>query len=161
MKRQYSTESQQSANFVHSNSIKEKEATKSNNTGEKLIEIEKAETGSVSCIRFLMHISSTMYPFLQEKEIMSINLYHVLSLFKVKWKVYSHYLVSIGLFLSVATIVMNAIFQAFSIGSNVWLSIWSDDNMTTNGTIDKSRQDMYLGVYGALGIGQGMFSRNT
>ncbi|XP_032672071.1 multidrug resistance-associated protein 1 isoform X3 [Odontomachus brunneus] len=123
LKRQYSTESQQSANYIHSNSIKEKEATKTNNTGEKLIEVEKAETGSV------------------------------------KWKVYSHYLVSIGLFLSVATIVMNAIFQAFSIGSNVWLSVWSDDNMTTpNNTIDKSRQDMYLGVYGALGIGQAMTS---
>ncbi|XP_019701146.1 multidrug resistance-associated protein 1 isoform X1 [Harpegnathos saltator] len=121
LKRQYSTESQQSANYIHNNSIKEKEATKTNNTGEKLIEVEKAETGSV------------------------------------KWKVYSHYLVSIGLFLSVATIVMNAIFQAFSIGSNVWLSVWSDDNMTTpNGTIDKGRQDMYLGVYGALGIGQGV-----
>ncbi|XP_014486459.1 PREDICTED: multidrug resistance-associated protein 1 isoform X2 [Dinoponera quadriceps] len=124
LKRQYSTESQQSANFIHSNSIKEKEATKINNTGEKLIEVEKAETGSV------------------------------------KWKVYSHYLVSIGLFLSVATIVMNAIFQAFSIGSNMWLSVWSDDNMTDSNTntIDKSRQDMYLGVYGALGIGQAMTS---
>lgn len=45
--RQYSTESQQSANYMHSNSIKEKETPKPN-VGEKLIEIEKAETGSVS-----------------------------------------------------------------------------------------------------------------
>lgn len=53
---------------------------------------------------------------------------------------------------------MNAIFQALSIGSNVWLSIWSDDNMTiANNTIDIAKQDMYLGVYGALGLGQGMF----
>lgn len=51
---------------------------------------------------------------------------------------------------------MNAVFQSFSIGSNVWLSFWStDDNVTVNGVTDTSKRDMYLGVYGALGIGQG------
>ncbi|XP_011699220.1 PREDICTED: multidrug resistance-associated protein 1 isoform X8 [Wasmannia auropunctata] len=120
--RQYSTESQQSANYVHSNSTKEKEAAKPNNTGEKLIEIEKAETGSV------------------------------------KWKVYSHYLKSIGWFLSISTIVMNAVFQSFSIGSSVWLSVWSNDNQTVgNDTFDTAKRDMYLGVYGALGFGQAIF----
>lgn len=62
-KRQYSTESQQSANYIHSNSIKEKEATKSNNTGEKLIEVEKAETGSVSCIRYYLQKQYTLERF--------------------------------------------------------------------------------------------------
>ncbi|XP_077258458.1 multidrug-Resistance like Protein 1 isoform X4 [Temnothorax americanus] len=119
--RQYSTESQQSANYVHSNSTKEKEALKPNIVGEKLIEIEKAETGSV------------------------------------KWKVYSHYLKSIGWFLSISTIVMNAVFQSFSIGSSVWLSVWSNDNQTVrNDTLDTAKRDMYLGVYGALGFGQGV-----
>ncbi|XP_029673303.1 multidrug resistance-associated protein 1 isoform X3 [Formica exsecta] len=120
--RQYSTESQQSANYVHSNSIKEKEAPKSNIIGEKLIETEKAETGSV------------------------------------KWKVYSHYLKSIGWFLSISTIVMNAVFQSFSIGSSVWLSVWSnDDKMIVNATVDTAKRDMYLGVYGVLGFGQATF----
>lgn len=65
---------------------------------------------------------------------------------------------SIGWFLSLSTIVMNAIFQSFSISSNVWLSKWSDDNLTdANGTIDTHQRDMYLGVYGALGLGQGMY----
>ncbi|XP_072760188.1 multidrug resistance-associated protein 1 isoform X7 [Anoplolepis gracilipes] len=119
--RQYSTESQQSVNYVHSNSIKEKEATKSN-VGEKLIEVEKTETGSV------------------------------------KWKVYSHYLKSIGWFLSISTIVMNAVFQSFSIGSSVWLSVWSNDNLTiVNDTVDTAKRDMYLGVYGVLGFGQATF----
>ncbi|XP_011264384.1 multidrug resistance-associated protein 1 isoform X2 [Camponotus floridanus] len=123
LKRQYSTESQQSTNYMHSNSTKEKETSKPNNTGEKLIEVEKAETGSV------------------------------------KWKVYSHYLQSIGWFLSISTIVMNAIFQAFSIGSNIWLSRWSNDNLTLpNGTIDTPTRDMYLGIYGVLGFGQAMAS---
>lgn len=122
--RQYSTESQQSANYVHSNSVsvsKEKDAPKPNNIGEKLTEIEKTETGSV------------------------------------KWKVYSHYLKSIGWFLSISTIVMNAVFQSFSIGSSVWLSIWSNDNQAVgNNTFDTAKRDMYLGVYGALGFGQGV-----
>lgn len=53
--RQYSTESQQSANYLHSNSTKEKEVPKSNNIGEKLIEVEKTETGSV-CILLIFKI---------------------------------------------------------------------------------------------------------
>lgn len=44
--RQYSTESQQSGNYVTGNSIKEKSALQPK-IGEKLIEVEKAETGSV------------------------------------------------------------------------------------------------------------------
>ncbi|XP_018340398.1 PREDICTED: multidrug resistance-associated protein 1 isoform X2 [Trachymyrmex septentrionalis] len=121
--RQYSTESQQSANYVHSNSVsvsKEKDVPKPNNIGEKLTEVEKTETGSV------------------------------------KWKVYSHYLKSIGWFLSISTIVMNAVFQSFSIGSSVWLSIWSNDQTVGNNTFDTAKRDMYLGVYGALGFGQGV-----
>lgn len=48
------------------------------------------------------------------------------------------------------------VFQGFSIGSNIWLSDWSNDNtIYVNGTQDAGKRDMYLGVYGALGIGQG------
>jgi len=84
--------------------------------------------------------------------------FHIILVIKVKWKVYSHYLKSIGWFLSISTIVMNAIFQSFSIGSSVWLSIWSNDNQTIgNDTFDTTKRDMYLGVYGALGFGQGTF----
>jgi ATP-binding cassette subfamily C (CFTR/MRP) protein 1 len=84
--------------------------------GNKLIETEKSETGSV------------------------------------KWDVYKHYLKSIGWTLSIATIILNMIFQGFSIGSNIWLSKWSGDENAGN---DTSLRDMYLGVYGALGAGQG------
>ncbi|XP_045495077.1 multidrug resistance-associated protein 1 isoform X2 [Colias croceus] len=85
----------------------------------KLIEAEKAETGSV------------------------------------KWAVYKHYLTSVGVFASVVTIVMNLVLQLFQVGSNYWLAKWSnDDNMLVNGTVNKSTRDMYLGVYGGLGIGQ-------
>ncbi|XP_014222078.1 multidrug resistance-associated protein 1 isoform X3 [Trichogramma pretiosum] len=127
--RQPSTDSQQSLSPLRSNSVKNKEEVQYK-VGEKLIETEKAETGSV------------------------------------KWKVYSHYLKSIGWFLAISTIIMNAIFQGFSIGSNVWLSVWADDHHYINKTIegvmmnvtDPSYRDMYLGVYGALGLGQAFSS---
>ncbi|XP_012271250.1 multidrug resistance-associated protein 1 isoform X2 [Orussus abietinus] len=116
--RQHSTDSQYSGSLARVNSLKEKELLQPK-VGEKLIEVEKAETGSV------------------------------------KWRVYAHYLKSIGWFLSISTIFLNAIYQGFSIGSNVWLSKWSDDNETAvNGTADTSKRDMYLGVYGVLGLGQ-------
>ncbi|XP_016840841.1 multidrug resistance-associated protein 1 isoform X10 [Nasonia vitripennis] len=121
LRRQHSTDSQQSGSLLRSNSVKDKEQIQYK-TGEKLIETEKAETGSV------------------------------------KWRVYSHYLRSIGWFLSLSTIAMNAVFQSFSIGSNVWLSKWSSDNLTdANGTFDLAGRDQYLGVYGALGLGQAIF----
>ncbi|CAH1379050.1 hypothetical protein MTP99_002817 [Tenebrio molitor] len=90
---------------------------------DKLIEVEKAETGSV------------------------------------KWSVYKHYLRSIGVFLTVATIFLNMLFQGFSIGSNVWLGAWSDDKtIVVNNVTNTAKRDFYLGIYGALGIGQGLSS---
>ncbi|KAL3269849.1 hypothetical protein HHI36_008907 [Cryptolaemus montrouzieri] len=90
------------------------------NTGEKLIDAEKAETGSVS------------------------------------FEVYKHYLKSIGLFLTLATVVLNMIFQGFSVGSNFWLVKWSNDStiIKDDNTTDVDKRNMYLGVYGALGVGQ-------
>ena len=70
----------------------------------------------------------------------------------VKWDVYKHYLKSIGWTLSIATVILNMIFQSFSIGSNVWLSKWSSDNETAH---DTGKRNMYLGVYAAFGVGQG------
>lgn len=70
----------------------------------------------------------------------------------VKWEVYKHYLKSIGVVLSLATVFLNIVFQGFSIGSNLWLVRWSTDRNVVN---DTGLRDMYLGVYGALGIGQG------
>jgi ATP-binding cassette subfamily C (CFTR/MRP) protein 1 len=68
--------------------------------------------------------------------------------------VYAHYLRNIGIFLSGATIVFNMIFQGFSIGSNVWLAEWSNDMSMYGNETDGSKQNLYLGVYGALGAGQ-------
>jgi ATP-binding cassette subfamily C (CFTR/MRP) protein 1 len=69
--------------------------------------------------------------------------------------VYAHYLRNIGIFLSGATVFFNVVFQCFSIGSNVWLSEWSNAMTMYGNKTDDSKQNLYLGVYGALGAGQG------
>ncbi|XP_008553088.1 multidrug resistance-associated protein 1 isoform X3 [Microplitis demolitor] len=119
--RQQSVDSQKSVNIMRSSSIKDNSLTVK--AGEKIIEAEKTETGSV------------------------------------KLRVYAHYLKSIGWFLSISTIIMNAIFQAFSIGSNIWISDWSNDKtVVVNGTVDDSKKLTYVSVYGGLGLGQAVTS---
>ncbi|XP_016987824.1 multidrug resistance-associated protein 1 isoform X5 [Drosophila rhopaloa] len=73
----------------------------------------------------------------------------------VDFAVYKHYIKSVGIFLSVATLVLNFVFQAFQIGSNLWLTKWANDENVSN---DTGLRDMYLGVYGAFGFGQGFTS---
>ncbi|XP_068141679.1 multidrug resistance-associated protein 1 isoform X2 [Drosophila tropicalis] len=73
----------------------------------------------------------------------------------VEFAVYKHYIKSVGVFLSVATLALNFVFQAFQIGSNLWLTKWSNDKEVEH---DTSKRDMYLGVYGAFGFGQGITS---
>ncbi|XP_037921935.1 multidrug resistance-associated protein 1 isoform X7 [Hermetia illucens] len=73
----------------------------------------------------------------------------------VKFAVYKHYLKSIGWKISIATVLLNLTFQAFSIGSNLWLSQWSGDKNAAN---DTAVRDMYLGVYGGFGVGQAFTS---
>ncbi|XP_057325981.1 multidrug resistance-associated protein 1 isoform X3 [Microplitis mediator] len=119
--RQQSIDSQKSVNIMRSSSIKDNSLTVK--AGEKIIEAEKTETGSV------------------------------------KLRVYAHYLKSIGWFLSISTIIMNAIFQSFSIGSNIWISDWSNDKtVVVNGTVDDTKKLTYVSVYGALGLGQAVTS---
>ncbi|XP_052851269.1 multidrug resistance-associated protein 1 isoform X8 [Drosophila gunungcola] len=71
----------------------------------------------------------------------------------VEFAVYKHYIKSVGIFLSVATLVLNFVFQAFQIGSNLWLTKWANDQDVGN---DTGLRNMYLGVYGAFGFGQVM-----
>ncbi|KRF85616.1 multidrug resistance-associated protein 1 isoform X16 [Drosophila virilis] len=71
----------------------------------------------------------------------------------VDFAVYKHYIKSVGIFLSVATLVLNFVFQAFQIGSNLWLTQWSNDKAVEH---DTGLRNMYLGVYGAFGFGQGL-----
>ncbi|XP_064537338.1 multidrug resistance-associated protein 1 isoform X7 [Drosophila montana] len=73
----------------------------------------------------------------------------------VDFAVYKHYIKSVGIFLSIATLVLNFVFQAFQIGSNLWLTQWSNDKAVEH---DTGLRNMYLGVYGAFGFGQAILS---
>nr|CAD7400512.1 unnamed protein product [Timema poppensis] len=133
-KRQKSVDSSNSVKSYHGDAMKstEDKSSKAPIVGQKLIEVEKAEIGSV------------------------------------KWPVFSHYLRAIGVFLTASTLIFNAVFQGFSIGSNMWLSVWSNNaygtnsaavNASDNSTMEEAPnpRDLYLGVYGALGFGQVLF----
>ena len=66
---------------------------------------------------------------------------------------YKHYLKSIGVSLTVLTIILNIVYQGFAIGSNMWLAKWSNDKAAAN---DTDKRNLYLGGYAAFGLGQGM-----
>ncbi|XP_036445135.1 multidrug resistance-associated protein 1 isoform X3 [Colossoma macropomum] len=72
---------------------------------------------------------------------------------RVKFSVFWEYMKAIGLFLSFISIILFFSHHVASLGSNYWLSLWTDDPVI-NGT-QPSRQ-MRLGVYGALGLSQGV-----
>ncbi|XP_054437323.1 ATP-binding cassette sub-family C member 2 isoform X2 [Pteronotus mesoamericanus] len=76
---------------------------------------------------------------------------------KVKFSIYLKYLRAVGwcsFFFIILAYVIN--FVAF-IGSNLWLSAWTNDSKTYNGTnYPASQRDMRVGVYGALGLVQGI-----
>lgn len=61
-----------------------------------------------------------------------------------------------GLSIVLCTVFIDIVSQALSVGSNVWLSQWSSDgSIIVNGTTVIWKRNMYLSVYGALGVGQG------
>lgn len=73
----------------------------------------------------------------------------------VKWTVYLSYFKSIGLAMGSTAVLFNITSQVFSIYSSFWLSDWSADPEAGS---DFSKRDMYMSVYGALGLGQSEFS---
>lgn len=57
------------------------------------------------------------------------------------------------IFFIIIAYVINAVAY---IGSNLWLSAWTNDSKTYNGTnYPASQRDLRVGVYGALGLVQG------
>ncbi|GBN32008.1 Canalicular multispecific organic anion transporter 1 [Araneus ventricosus] len=47
-------------------------------------------------------------------------------------------------------------FKCFEIGSNVWLSQWSSDEPLPDGSQNVPLRNMRMGIYGLLGLGQGL-----
>uniref|UniRef100_A0AAQ4S871 Multidrug resistance-associated protein 1 n=1 Tax=Gasterosteus aculeatus aculeatus TaxID=481459 RepID=A0AAQ4S871_GASAC len=72
---------------------------------------------------------------------------------RVKLSVFGSYLKAIGVLLSCVSLLMFLAQHLGSLSSNYWLSLWTDDPVV-NGTQPNRR--MRLGVYGALGLFQGL-----
>lgn len=71
---------------------------------------------------------------------------------RVNIGVYIRYFKSIGMMACAITILTNITNQVFSIWSNVWLSEWSEDERSQ----ERHLRDLYVGIYGLLGILQGI-----
>uniref|UniRef100_A0A672QTB7 Multidrug resistance-associated protein 1 n=1 Tax=Sinocyclocheilus grahami TaxID=75366 RepID=A0A672QTB7_SINGR len=72
---------------------------------------------------------------------------------RVKLSVFWEYMKAIGLPLSIFSIFLFFCHHLSSLGSNYWLSLWTDDPVINN---TQPNSEMRLGVYGALGLTQGI-----
>uniref|UniRef100_A0A671NK66 Multidrug resistance-associated protein 1 n=1 Tax=Sinocyclocheilus anshuiensis TaxID=1608454 RepID=A0A671NK66_9TELE len=70
----------------------------------------------------------------------------------VKLSVFWEYTKAIGLPLSIFSFFLFFCHHLSSLGSNYWLSLWTDDPVINN---TQPNREMRLGVYGALGLTQG------
>lgn len=67
---------------------------------------------------------------------------------------------AMGTFHSVALAVLYSLYHAASVGSNLWLSHWTDDIQRSNFTVLPNNtyrihdNTIYIGVYGALAVTQ-------
>lgn len=76
---------------------------------------------------------------------------------KVRVDVYKYYLQNVGYIMISIIFSIQLITQGFGVASNAWLGEWSDDDtLVVDGVVNTAKRDMYLGVYGAIGFGQGM-----
>ncbi|XP_072281284.1 ATP-binding cassette sub-family C member 2 [Pyxicephalus adspersus] len=77
---------------------------------------------------------------------------------KVKFSVYMKYLRAIGWGYSIWILVSYILQNAAFVGQNIWLSDWTRDAVDyLNRTYPASQRDMRVGVFGALGVAQGIF----
>lgn len=72
---------------------------------------------------------------------------------RVKFSVLLAYLKSVGPCVSIIAVMFLILMESCTVGVGVWLAYWSSANITTN-----KERDFYLGVYGGIGLGQGLFT---
>ncbi|XP_035208141.1 multidrug resistance-associated protein 1-like, partial [Stegodyphus dumicola] len=70
----------------------------------------------------------------------------------VKAGVFLTYFRKATLCLTFLTLLSLIACQSFGIGSNVWLSFWSSDELLPDGSQDTQLRDLRIGVYAALGL---------
>ena len=67
----------------------------------------------------------------------------------MKAEIYIYYFKAMGIGLALLGVLFYALFQTFTVGANLWLSIWSEDEEAATNI---PKRNLYLGVYGALGL---------
>ncbi|XP_060079836.1 multidrug resistance-associated protein 1-like [Ylistrum balloti] len=77
----------------------------------------------------------------------------------VKRKIFMRYARAVGLLATLIIFLLFICYQGASVGSNIWLSVWTDDKdlanvSNANTTAYKNKNYTYLGGYAAFGIGQ-------
>ena len=72
---------------------------------------------------------------------------------KVKFSVFLSYLKSVGPCVSAIAVLFLILMESCTVGVGVCLAYWSSANITTN-----KQRDLYLSVYGGIGMGQGLFT---
>lgn len=80
--------------------------------------------------------------------------------------VFLAYVKSVGVLLSILTTMFYILYNAANLYSNIWLSEWSNDatkyqmssNDSNETTVDTDMRNLRLGVYGALGFVQGLYT---
>jgi hypothetical protein len=80
----------------------------------------------------------------------------------VKWSVYLAYTKAIGGFVTLLIFSVFTLYQVGGIINNIWLSEWTDDPYLKNTSLANTTEyqdtnNMYLGVYAAIGVAQGMW----
>uniref|UniRef100_A0A8D0F2B5 Canalicular multispecific organic anion transporter 1 n=1 Tax=Strix occidentalis caurina TaxID=311401 RepID=A0A8D0F2B5_STROC len=77
---------------------------------------------------------------------------------KVKFSMYLRYLHAVGLWYSFWVAVGYVGQYAAFVGTNLWLSAWTDDaERYLNQTYPVEQRDLRIGVFGALGVSQALF----
>lgn len=74
-------------------------------------------------------------------------------LVQVKLSVIKNYLTAATTLFPTTAFVSLAAFVVAQVCTNIWLSKWTNQPVY-NGTVDRDQTNIYLGVYGALGVAQ-------
>ena len=73
----------------------------------------------------------------------------------MSWRVYLLYFRRMGISWVILSIVTHVLSVGFSSFNKTWLSVWADDKLSDYITTEANiveRRDIYLGVYGGLGL---------
>lgn len=70
----------------------------------------------------------------------------------MKFGVYKYFLQAVGIGHMAVIMLFFIISQSSVVGTSIWLGLWSEEESN-----DPATRDLYLGVYGAFGFGQGKF----